>query len=361
MNRMWIYGILFFTAARYADAAQPEKLPAAAPAPTSAGNAMNRFPPPAGASPTAPANTQAAPAVQTTAYGAGTATPSPGQAQATYVPPENGMAPLPPLTPPSAEKQAESILVPLAPDEIIKLRKMLENMRKANAFHPVRTIPKTRVTTADLSPGAPIPIARMLPGEMSTLVFIDGQGNPWPLATAPRVSDQRSFEAEWLKDSASVVISPLSSYEDGNLAVILQGLATPIMVKLVTGEPDSNNKSREVDYRLDIRVPGRAPGAPAGVAGPERIALYDTILQGFLDGLPPKEAREVKIHGGGPARTQVWQFDGAVYVRTAADFRSAFEQTMGASDGTRVYRLAPTPYVTLSEGGQSLVLALEIE
>lgn len=361
MKRFFIIGILILAAMRHTQAAQQEKPPLGGSTSPAAGSAENRFPPPPGASPLAATNIQAAPPVQTTAYGAGTSAPASRLDQPAQVPTQNGMAPLPPLTPPGAEKQAENILVPLAPDEIIKLRKMLENMRKANAFHPVRTIPKTRVTTADLSPGAPIPIARMLPGEMSTLVFIDAQGNPWPLAAAPRVSDQRSFDVEWLKDSAAVVISPLSAYEDGNLAVILQGLATPIMIKLVTGEPDSNNKSREVDYRLDIRVPGRAPGAPAGVAGPDRVALYDTILQGFLDGLPPKEAREVKVHGAGPARTQVWQFDGAVYVRTTADFRSAFEQTMGASDGTRVYRLAPTPYLTLSEGGQSLVLTLDIE
>ncbi|MBA5690556.1 DotH/IcmK family type IV secretion protein [Rugamonas apoptosis] len=355
MNRTLTLALVCLCAAGTAQATQPESPSAKATA------VANQFPPPPAPPTAGTAGAQSAAPVQATAYGNNGGGPSAATASGPSAPAENGVAPLPPLSPPTSAKQAENILVPLAPDEIIKLRIMLENMRKANAYHPVRTVPKTRDTTADLSPGAPIPIARMLPGEMSTLVFIDGLGNPWPLAAPPRVSDQRSFDVDWLKDSASVVISPLSSYEDGNLAVILRGLATPIMIKLVTGEPDSNNKSREVDYRLDIRVPGRAPGAPTGVAGPERVALYDTVLQGFLDGLPPKEAHELKVRGGAPTRTQVWQLDGAVYVRTAADFQSAFEQTMAASDGTRVYRLAPTPYVTLSEGGQPLVLELDIE
>lgn len=361
MNRILIAALICLCIGGAAQATQPENASArgTSSAPTAA--AGNQFPPAPASPSAATAPPQSAAPVPATAYGNNSGGPAVATAPGPSAPAENGMAPLPPLSPPTSLKQAESVLVPLAPDEIVKLRKMLENMRKANAYHPVRTVPKTRDTTVDLSPGATIPIARMLPGEMSTLVFIDGLGNPWPLAAPPRVSDQRSFDVDWLKDSSSVVISPLSSYEDGNLAVILRGLATPIMIKLVTGEPDSNNKSREVDYRLDIRIPGRAPGAPTGVAGPERIALYDTVLQGFLDGLPPKEAHAVKVQGGAPARTQVWQFDGAVYVRTAADFQSAFEQTMAASDGTRVYRLAPTPYVTLSEGGQSLVLQLDIE
>ena len=61
-----------------------------------------------------------------------------------------------------------------------------------------------------------------------------------------------------------------------------------------------------------------------------------------------------------PARTQVWQYGDAMFVRTNYDIQTAFDQSMAAADGTRVYRLPPTPYVTLSEMGRSVTLQLDI-
>ncbi|WP_426212503.1 DotH/IcmK family type IV secretion protein [Massilia sp. TWP1-3-3] len=90
------------------------------------------------------------------------------------------------------------------------------------------------------------------------------------------------------------------------------------------------------------------------------MALYDDVMQAFLDGLPPKDAKRVQMHGGAPARTQIWQYGDALFVRTAYDIQSAFDQSLASGDGTRVYRLAPTPYVTLSEMGRSVTLQLDI-
>lgn len=273
----------------------------------------------------------------------------------------NGIAPLPPLAPPRAQDMGGAASTSFSPDEIVRMRKELERVRKAKAYRPVRTIPRISSVTVDLSPGSSLPIARVLPGETSTLLFLDASGAAWPLATAPRVSDNRVFDVEWLQGTATVVVSALSAYEDGNLSVLLQGLATPVVVKLATGEPDSKTTSRVVDYRLDLRVPGRAPGSPAGVAGPAKIALYDDVMQGFLDGLPPKAARQVRVAGGTPARTRVWSLDGALFVRTDLPIRTAYDQSMSAGDGTKVYKLAPTPYVTLSEGERSVTLQLDID
>jgi len=297
--------------------------------------------------------------VQATGYGPAAKVPA-----STTPPDPNGVAPLPPLVPPPGSppdfNAAKAAIAPFTPAEIVKLRRSLDDTRKAKAYRPVRTVPRISSITVDLSPGAALPIARMLPGEMATLVFTDMAGNARPLAAAPRVSDARSFEVEWLQDTASVVISSRSSYEDGNLVVMLRGHTTPVMVKLVTGEPDSANKNRVVDYRLDLRVPGHAPGAPLPVMGAEKISLYDDVMQGFLDGLPPKEAIVVALRGEVPSRTQVWQFDGALYLRTRVNIRSAFDQTMASSDGMRVYRLPPTPYIALSDGDRSVIVELEI-
>ncbi|CAG9260885.1 Vesicle coat complex COPII, subunit SEC24/subunit SFB2/subunit SFB3 [Burkholderia diffusa] len=273
---------------------------------------------------------------------------------------QNGVAPMPPLTPPGNLATAEQVISPFSSDEIIKLRKGLESSRKAKAYHPVRTVPRISSISLDLAPGSALPIARVMPGEQTTIVFVDSTGAPWPLAAAPRVSDNHYFDVEWLQDTPSIVISAMTSYEDGNIAVFLRGLATPVIVKLATGEPDSSETSRVVDYRLDIRVPGRGPNAKAPLIGPGRIALYDDTMQAFLDGIPPKDATRVKVHGAVPARTQIWQLGDAMFVRTSDDIQSAFDESISAADGTRVYRLPPTPYITLSEAGRAVTLQLDV-
>jgi intracellular multiplication protein IcmK len=274
---------------------------------------------------------------------------------------QNGIASLPPLAPPTNLSQAEALVTPFTPSEIIQLRKQLEQTRQAKAFKPVRAVPHIGSISLDLSPGGALPIVRTMPGEVSTLLFVDATGAPWPLSAPPRVSDVRAFDPEWLKGTATVVISALSAYEDGNLVVMLQGFATPIVIKLVSGEPDARNKSRTVDYRLDLRVPGRGPNAKTALLGPGKIALYDDTMQQFLDGLPPKDAKQLAPRGEAPARTQVWQFDGALYVRTMHDIQTAFDQTIASGDGTRVYRLPPTPYITLSDADRSITFQLDID
>ena len=47
-------------------------------------------------------------------------------------------------------------------------------------------------------------------------------------------------------------------YNNGNLAVRLATLNTPIMISLVSGQ-------KEIDYRVDVQVPGRGPNATTQV------------------------------------------------------------------------------------------------
>lgn len=329
---------------------QPARAAVAVPAPTPSADAAPAFPPPPPKQP-----------VQQSNFGPETYSTAKTQNKARTVGSHDGIAPLPPLVPPNNLKHGQAAISPFSEADIVQLRKGYDRTRKAKAFRPVRTIPRISSITVDLSPGSAPPIARMLPGEMTTLMFLDATGAPWPLAAAPRVSDSRYFDAEWLKGTATVVLSGLSPYEDGNLSVLLDGFATPVVIKLVTGEPDSRSRTRVVDYRLDLRIPGRAPGTPAGTMGPAKIALYDETMQHFLDGLPPAAARIVRIDGARNTRTKAWALDGALFVRTDLDIQTAFDQSIAAGDGTRVYRLPPTPFVTFSEGGKSVTLQLEID
>lgn len=260
----------------------------------------------------------------------------------------------------SAFDVARTQVSPFKPDEIRDLAVTYDESREAKAYKPLRAVPRISSISVDLAPGSSMPVARMLPGTPSSLIFIDSTGAPWPLAAAPRISDARIFFPEWLKGTHVVVVSALSPYESGTLTVFLQGMPTPVVVQLSTGEEGTKESTRDVDVRLDVRVPGRGPNAKAPVVGPGKIELYDDTLQAFLDGLPPAEAKKIKTIGSIPAGTKVYQLSNELFVRTTYDLKSPFDQTSSSANGTRVYRMPLTPYVTFSDMGRSVTVQLDI-
>lgn len=277
---------------------------------------------------------------------------------------ENGVRDLPPLTPPagyniSSYDQAKKMVSPLSPEETKKLKKYYDETRAAKYYQPTNTIPRISSVTADLSAGAALPVLRTMPNETSTLVFIDSTGAPWPLAAIPRVSNPDAFDVEWLADSASVIVSAKNSYQKGNLTVFLHGLATPVVIRLITND-EPRGKTKIVDYRLDVRVAGRGPNAGDSIVGDNKIGLYDDVIQNFLDGLPPHDSVKVKFTGKPSLPVQIWKYKGALYVRTSLNIQNAFDQIISSGDGTKVYKIIETPFITFSDGDKKSVLQLEI-
>lgn len=270
----------------------------------------------------------------------------------------NGVAALPPLTPPNNVSFLMEMIAPFGADEIRKAKEMLNEQSKAVSHKPVVTVPRTRSVSVDLSPGAELPVLYTAAGEISTLVFIDASGAPWPIAASPRVSNVKAYHVEWLKDTPSLIVSSLSSHETGNLTVFLQGLATPVLVQL--NHAKVKNHKQSVDYRVDLRIPGRGPNAAAPIFGADKIALYDNIMQKFLDGLPPEGATELAVGGGNASKAKVWDYQGKLFVRTPLHIQTAFDQSMSSSDGMKIYRLLPTPFITLSDMGTPVTLELKL-
>ncbi|WP_241136255.1 DotH/IcmK family type IV secretion protein, partial [Achromobacter insuavis] len=158
-------------------------------------------------------------------YGSGNyAVVNNGQAappQAAGQPSLNGTAPLQPLTPPppTTFEAARAAAAPLTPDQIKTLHKDVDGVRKARAEPVVSTRPEIRTVSVDLRPGAAVPILRTMPGETSTLVFLDATGAPWPLALAPRYGDAKAYAVEWLDRSHIVVVTAKTHYGMSNLTV----------------------------------------------------------------------------------------------------------------------------------------------
>ncbi|WP_341538556.1 DotH/IcmK family type IV secretion protein, partial [Pseudomonas viridiflava] len=74
---------------------------------------------------------------------------------------------MPPLDAPEGSadfNEAMKVVAPFAPEQIREMRGSLENTRKAKAYKPVRAIPRITSVSVDLSPGASLPVLRVMPG-----------------------------------------------------------------------------------------------------------------------------------------------------------------------------------------------------
>ncbi len=277
---------------------------------------------------------------------------------ASSLPPPSGNDPLPP---PSSDlyNMAEESVSPLTPGEVRQLRGRMEEMDQAMIAPQVAVVPRISALTIDLAPGSSLPLVRTAVNYPSSISFIDSTGAPWKLGAAPVVGNG-AFTAYWLPNSPVMVVHATRPYVSGNITVYLEGLSVPIVLNVTSGEPDSTAKTWAVDSRLDLRVPRRGPQAIAGAAPQSRIGLHDSTLQAFLDGIPPKEARRLKTSGAVPDTT-VWQLGDDLYIRSRADIRDEFEATLSSADGTHLWKLPVTPYVSFSVMGRTSALNVALE
>lgn len=280
-----------------------------------------------------------------------------GAAQNEKAPSGNDSLPPPPRSM-LLNKALESV-TPLSPQEVREVLSEKNAVKQAMSAQQVAIVPKISALTVDLSPGASLPLSRTAVNYPSSITFIDSTGAPWNLGAAP-ISGNPAFVAYWVPKTPVMVVYASEPYVSGNITVYLEGLSVPIVINISSGEPDTPAKTWTVDSRLDLRLPRRGPNALAGAAPQSRIGLHDSTLQAFLDGIPPKEARRLITTGEVP-ETTVWQLGDDLYIRSRADIRDEFEATLSSADGTHLWKLPVTPYVSFSVMGRTSALNVALE
>ena len=162
--------------------------------------------------------------------------------------------------------------VPLSPEQIKTLHYLFDqSQRAASAYPGVPPKPTSTSVIVNLSPGATPPVVRLSSGFVTSLVFLDSTGAPWPI-NAIDMGNPKSFNVEWNKKGNTLLVQALDHYQSGNLAVMLKGLDTPVMLTLLPGQ-------NAVDYRVDLRVPGIGPEANPvldGLPATESPQLFST-------------------------------------------------------------------------------------
>lgn len=239
---------------------------------------------------------------------------------------------------------------PLTPDQLVRLRQIFETTEFARAS-PAGTPPKPTATSqlVNLSPGSTPPVIRLAQGFVSSLVFLDMTGAPWPIS-AYDLGDPSSFNIQWDKSSNTLMIQALKLYNYGNLAVRLKGLNTPVMLTLIPGQ-------KAVDYRVDLRMPGYGPNAQNMPVDQNLPANASDILLHVLEGVPPPGSQRLVISGGD---ARGWIYDEKMYIRTNLTVLSpGWIESMTSADGMHAYEFQKSPVLLVSWHGKVMQLKVE--
>lgn len=241
-------------------------------------------------------------------------------------------------------------VLPMTPEQIQRLRQLFNQTQQAAATTPgIPPRPTISSQYIKLEPGATPVVIRLSQGYVTTLAFLDATGQPWPIANYD-VGNPQAFNIQWDKKSNLLMIQSTSLYSVGNMAVQLQGLSTPVMLTLISGQ-------KAVDYRIDLRLPQNGPNAQA-LLGRSLPSNANPTLLSILDGVAPKGCHLLEVSGGS---AQAWSDEaGHLYLRTRLTLISpAWISTMSSPDGMKAYLMPKTPLILGFEEGKSIQLKIE--
>ncbi len=242
-------------------------------------------------------------------------------------------------------------LLPMNPQQVRKLKEVYEESQAAMASPAlIPAKPTSSSLLVDLSPNATPPIIRLGSGYISSLVFLDATGQPWPIDSYS-LGDPVSFNIRWNQKGNTLLIQSLTFYKSSNLAVILKGLNTPVMITLVSGQD-------AIDYRVDLRMPSNGPNASAIYGGVETLPTNKVLLE-ILNGVPPERAKKILVKGGA---AQAWKVDKDFYLRTNLMLISpAWKAMIKSADGMFAYQMQPTTVVLASHDGEDKTITLVLD
>lgn len=286
---------------------------------------------------------------------------------------------------PNAKAAAASI--PFIPEALIKeLQERLESQRRASerVTNPVLAVPRNRSLNVSLGPGDTTPVVQTVMGYTTTIAFLDGTGQPWPIhwqdnsnpsvpvpppqggvtnasagvGVGPAVSYGTGFDvAVPVKGGNMLTITTRSPGPRGSIAVILEGASAPLSFMLM-------GNGREFDNRLSVMVTGHGPNAKAasGVAFGRQVGPVTGAAQltSMLDGVAPSQAVPLGVSGMSPDDIRAWRLGDRFYLRTRARVISpqpvATEKGM---DGVAIYEIPAVPSVLVTSGGQLAAIHLQ--
>jgi intracellular multiplication protein IcmK len=240
--------------------------------------------------------------------------------------------------------------LPLKPQQIQEAKaRLLQTQRAAAGYMIVPPKPVSTSLRVDLAPGADPPVIRQSQGFISSLVFVDATGAPWPIESLD-LGNSEAFQVQWNQKGHILMVQATKPFTYGNLAVKLINLDTPVMLTLIPGQ-------KVVDYRVDLRIMANGPNATAqpivnGIPSAEADELMN-----ILEGIAPTGSKALQPKGGD---AQAWLFQNKLYLRTRMSVLSpGWLATLSSPDGMHAFMLQPTPTVLVAQNGKAVQLKIE--
>jgi len=241
--------------------------------------------------------------------------------------------------------------LPFSEHQIKLLHRAFNNSQRAAAAAPgVPAKPTSSAISVNLRPDSTPPVIRLGAGYITSLVFLDSTGMPWPIQ-AYSVGNPNAYNIQWDRKSNALLVQAETFYKRSNMAVMLVGLSTPIMITLIPGQT-------AIDYRVDLRIPGFGPNASATHAGVDGVA-DDPVMLSVLNGVTPKGAKQLTVYGN--SSSEAWLLNNRMYVRTNLNIISpGWLDIVTSSDGTHAYELDPASVVLAlpKDGGSVLKIRI---
>lgn len=239
---------------------------------------------------------------------------------------------------------------PMSPDQMKIFRETLDVYEEAIQDQVRNPTPIMSTRSVNLDPGSAPPPVRISTGYVSSILFVDETGAPWPIK-AYDIGNSQAFNIVWDKVSNLMMIQGLVPYSNTNMVVLLHNLETPVIINLV-------NDQKKVDYRLDLRIPGLGPKAATPIMPSNNIPSSDNLLMGLIDGIPPERAKPLTVSGGA---AKAWLLDDEeLLIRTRLTILSpSYTSSMRSPDGMKVYRMPKTPLVMAAKDGGTYQLAIK--
>lgn len=216
--------------------------------------------------------------------------------------------------------------------------------------YPSTAKPITRSLALNLDPGVQPPVLRLSQGMQTSIVFSDGNGQAWNIESVSYnkgmfEDDRGQGEGSDSTDTNILSLSPKNPAAYGNVSIKLKGLSTPVMFVLTTGQS-------QVDFRVDAKVPGGNPDSTYHTVSSGSYPSIDENMMGFLDGVPPSGAKELKFEEARGARA--WSYQNNLYIKTRGTVAyPAYMAAAKSTSGANVYRFNGIKQsVTLMQDGQ---------
>jgi intracellular multiplication protein IcmK len=240
--------------------------------------------------------------------------------------------------------------MPLSPRQIVQLHQMIDQSQRA-AVIPATIPPRPESSTLmlNLAPGSTPPAIRLAQGYVSSLVFVDSAGNPWPIASYD-IGNPKTTSIQWDGKSNILFVQASTPYGDSDLVIRLTGLATPVTLELVSGQ-------RVVDFRRDIHVPGFGPNSKDVPSGNGLPPSADQVLLNVLDGIAPPGSKPLRVKGD---EGMAWLLGDKMYLRTRHTLLSpGWIGRMVSPDGMIAYETQASASVLVSRYGNPVELKIE--